>query len=60
MTGSGLDDPELKAAERAEIRSSWLRCLRSGLRPEAEVQVSRAADTQGGHSLLFGLTHSIV
>ena len=29
VTGSGLDDPELKAAERAEIRSSWLRCLGS-------------------------------
>ena len=43
--GLGLDDgPELESAERAEIRSSWLRCRRSGLRPEAEVQVSRLHD----------------
>ena len=43
--GLGLDDgPELESAKRPEIRSSWLRCLRSGLRPEAEVQVSRLHD----------------
>jgi transcriptional regulator of acetoin/glycerol metabolism len=34
----------LDSAERAEIRSSWLRRLRSGLCPEAEVQVSRLHD----------------
>jgi sigma-54 dependent transcriptional regulator, acetoin dehydrogenase operon transcriptional activator AcoR len=43
--GLGLDDgPELESAGRPEIRSSWRRCLRSGLRPEAELQVSRLAD----------------
>ena len=44
-TGPGLEDgPELECAGRPEIRSSWLRCLRSGLRPEAQVPVSRLHD----------------